>query len=53
MSTYQVTQLYSWTFEVEAESEDEAISKAQEMELSGGDLISDGYLDTTVEIVRE
>jgi hypothetical protein len=46
---YYVTQHYSWTFIIEADSPEKAIEKAGDEELSGGDLIADGYLNTTVE----
>ena len=39
MPQYHVTQYYSWTFTVTADSEEEAIELAADMELSGEDLI--------------
>lgn len=39
MANWYVTQHYSWTFEVTAETEEEAIETAADMELSGADVI--------------
>lgn len=39
MPKWYVTQYFSWTFEVEAETEAEAVETAADMELSGADLI--------------
>jgi len=49
MPKYQVTFHYCCTVEIEAPNEDAAIALTGEIPVSGADLISDGYLSTTVE----
>ena len=49
MPKYHVTFHYCCTGEIEAPNEDAAIALTGEIPVSGADLISDGYLSTTVE----
>lgn len=47
---WYVTQTYSWTFVVEADSESEAIAIAADMELNGSDLLDN--LDNVIAVAQ-
>ena len=50
MPLFTVRKEYSWTFVIRADNEDTAERLADNLEISGGDLLCDGYADTVVEL---